>query len=232
MKRNKIVTIAATATLAICGVPSFAKADMFGGDVIVLTQLLANAVQQLVQLRQLLATGKDSLELVQDINRGINEALRLYETASQFKDPGMYSDLVKAKDALAQLKNIYGNVTDSAEASVQERTDQGIAEAISLNNAIYGYANEIDKVGDEIKRQSAEVSPKGAERLTAQSIGVLLHVMNQSLRTQASTLKLHAQEMAVQNRKDKEFSSQVRMSSIQLQKALGSNNPQFALPRL
>ena len=33
-------------------------ADMFGGDVVVLTQILANAVQQLAQLKQIMDSGK------------------------------------------------------------------------------------------------------------------------------------------------------------------------------
>jgi hypothetical protein len=236
MKRSKSVSkpfsITVSLLLALFAIPKPAKADMFGGDTLVLTQLLANAVQQLMQLRQLLSTGQDSLELMQNINQGMNEALRLYETAGQLKDPGIYGDLTRTQDALTQLKAIYGSPSDSSEAGVQQRTDEGVAEAISLNNSMYSYTREIDRVGDQIKLQSAVASPKGAERLTAQSMGVLLHVMNQSLRTQASALKLHAQEIAVQNRKDKELSSQVLTSSAHLQKALGQNNPQFSLPRL
>ena len=41
-------------------IPRPCRADIFGGDVVVLTQILANAIQQLIQLRQILSTGSDT----------------------------------------------------------------------------------------------------------------------------------------------------------------------------
>ena len=57
-----------------------AKADVFGGDVAVLIQILANALQQLAQLRSIVQNGQDSVQLVRDINRGINDSLNLIHT--------------------------------------------------------------------------------------------------------------------------------------------------------
>jgi hypothetical protein len=48
-----------------------ARADIFGGDVAVLVQILANALQQLAQLRNIVQNGQDNLGLIRDINRGI-----------------------------------------------------------------------------------------------------------------------------------------------------------------
>jgi hypothetical protein len=212
--------------------PGTSKADIFGGDTVVLTQILANAVQQLVQLRQLLSTGQDSLDLMQDINRGLNNALGVLNSAGAMRDPGLYRELTRVQDALRHVSNIYGKPVDSSEARVQQHADQTIAEAISLNNSIYDYTEEIDRIGDDIKRHSAAVSPKGAQKLTAQSMGVMLHVMNQSLRAQATSLKLQAQSMAIQNRKDKLYSDQVRSTSDKLNAAMNSMQPEFKFPRL
>jgi len=212
--------------------PKTSRADVFGGDVVVLTQILANAIQQLLQLRQLLSTGQDTLSLMQDVNRGLNEALGLVKSVGAARDPGLYRELLRAQDALRYVKNVYGNSVDSSELKVQQDADQTAAEAISLNNSIYGYAREIDQIGEEIKRNSNVASPKGAQKLTAQSLGVMLHVMNQSLRAQATALKLQAQSMAIQNRKDKVYSDQVRSTSDKLNAAMTSMRPEFKFPRL
>ena len=58
MKR-KISTVFVVILLLI---PFRAKADLFGGDIVVLTQILAQAIQQLVQLKQILQEGQDSLQ--------------------------------------------------------------------------------------------------------------------------------------------------------------------------
>jgi hypothetical protein len=60
----------------------------------------------------------------------------------------------------------------------------------------------------------------------------MLHVMNQSLRAQATGLKLQAQSMAIQNRKDKVYSDQVRSTSDKLNAAMTSMRPEFKFPRL
>ncbi|MEI8025268.1 MAG: hypothetical protein WCI18_02865 [Pseudomonadota bacterium] len=212
--------------------PKTSRADVFGGDVVVLTQILANAIQQLLQLRQLLSTGQDTLSLMQDVNRGLNDALGLVNSVGAALDPGLYRELLRAQDALRYVKNVYGNSVDSSELKVQQDADQTAAEAISLNNSIYGYAREIDQIGEKIKRNSNVASPKGAQKITAQSLGIMLHVMNQSLRAQATGLKLQAQSMAIQNRKDKVYSDQVRSTSDKLNAAMTSMRPEFKFPRL
>ena len=181
-----------------------ARASIFGEENIILAKILANALQQLAQLQNILNTGRDNLNLLRDINRGINDSLSLIRTISPNTDPGLYKDWEKVSDALSKIERIYGVVVDSQDSRVQRDTDQSIAEAVSLNNSIYKYTKMIDEVGELIKSQSHAVSPGGAAKLTAQSLGVMLNLQNEVLRTQATGLKLQAQTLSLQNRKDKE----------------------------
>ncbi len=208
-----------------------ARADLFGGDVAVLAQILANALQQLAQLKQILSTGQDNLDLIRDINRGINDSLNLIRTISPNTDPGLYKDWQKVSDALNKLETIYGITVESNDRKVQKDTDQSVAEAIALNNSIYKYTKDIDQIGELIKSQSHSVSPGGAAKLTAQSLGVMLNLQNEMLRTQATGLKLQAQSMALQNRKDKERTRQMVAGADNLNSALSGVKPQFKLPR-
>lgn len=217
-----------TIQLAFCQI---AHGDMFGGDVVVLGQILANAIQQLAQLRSLLQTGRDSVDLIRDINRGINDSLNLIRTISPNTDPGIYKDWDKVSDALNKLESVYGIVIDSHDSKVQQDTDQSVAEAVSLNNSIYKYTKTIDEIGEMIKSQSHSVSPGGAAKLTAQSLGVMLNLQNEMLRTQATGLKLQAQALALQNRKDKERTRQMVAGADNLNSALGDAKPEFKLPR-
>ena len=89
----------------------------------------------------------------------------------------------------------------------------------------------IDEVGELIKSQSHAVSPGGAVKLTAQSLGVMLNLQNEMLRTQATGLKIQAQTLALQNRKDKEQTRQMVAGADGINSALQSAQPQFKLPR-
>ena len=208
-----------------------ARASLFGEENIVLAKILMNAVQQLAQLRSLLATGRDNLNLIRDINQGLNDSLQLIKTISPNSDPGLYKDWEKLSDSLSKLEAIYGIVINSQDSRVQKDTDHSIAEAVNLNNAIYKYTKTIDEVGELIKSQSHAVSPGGAAKLTAQSLGVMLNLQNEILRTQATGLKLQAQALAIQNRKDKEQTRQMLAGADNINSALVGVQPQFKLPR-
>lgn len=209
-----------------------AQADVFGGDVLVLTQILAQAIQQLYQLKQIYREGEDSLDLMRNINRGINDSLALIRTVYPNADPGIFKEWDRIDRAIHGVQDLYGAVTPSPEAPIQQDTDQNIAEAISLNNSVYKYTNDIDTIGEEIKRYSHDVSPGGAQKLTAQSLGVMLNVMNQSLRTQATGLKLQAQALALQNHKEKESTKQQIANSNILSTSMKAQDVSFQIPRL
>lgn len=225
---KKLISVLIVASIAVS---TPAKADMFGGDLIYLAQILANAIKQLTELKNMVDNGKDQLNLLTEINRGINDSLRLAQTIDPNIDPGIYKDWQNVGDALVKLQAIYGIVTSSPDSKVYSDTDQNVAEAVTLNNDIYKYTQNIDELGEAIKDFSHDVSPGGAQKLTAQTLGVMLQVMNQSLRTQATGLKLQAQTMAVQNKKEKDSTKQYLETANTLRVAMKKEKIQFVAPR-
>ncbi len=208
-----------------------AHADFWGGDLIYLAQILENALRQLIELRNMVENGKSQLELIRDINRGINDSLRLADTISPYVDPGIYQDWRSGIDSIRKLQQIYGNVTDNPNAQVQRDSDQNVAEAVTLNNEVYNYTQSIDQLGEVIKEYSHSVSPGGAQKLTAQTLGVMLQVMNQSLRTQATGLKIQAQALAVQNKKEKDSTKEYLATANTLKVAMKNEPVRFKVPR-
>ena len=211
--------------------PFNARGAPFGADVAVLAQILQQAILQLAELRSILKSGKDTLGLLEDINRGINDSLRMAETLGARIDPGIYRDLRAVDQAARAIEELYGRPVDSPAATVQRNTDQTVAEAISFNNELNEYARNLDRIGEEIKSFSHAVSPGGAAKLTAQSLGVLIHVMNQQMRATGQGLKLQAQAMAVQNKKEKDHTEQYLKEGQALRERMISVNPAFQVPR-
>ena len=133
-----------------------ARGDMFGGDVAVLTQILVQTDSgSWRELKSILQNGSDTLSLLQDINRGINDSLRMADTLGLRIDPGLYRDLRKVDQAAHALEQLYGRPIDSPVATVQRNTDQTVAEAISFNNELNEYAQNLDRVGEDIKADFA-----------------------------------------------------------------------------
>ena len=107
------------------------RADFFGGDIAVLSQILVQTIQQLSQLKQIVGAGRDSLGLMRDINRGINDSLYLMRTIGPGTDPGLYRNWTSIDSALRQLQAIYGNGVTSKDSRSQQDADQSVAEPSS-----------------------------------------------------------------------------------------------------
>lgn len=203
------------------GYPQKSRADLFGGDVVILTQILANAIQQLVQLRQILSTGSDSLNLLRDINRGIRDGLTVLQMINPRFNPGLYGDLETADRVLNVITDLYGRIPQTAEMRLQAAQDRSVSESIAMNGNLFRFADQADEESKRIFNHSQAVSPQGAAKLTAQSIAVLISVSTQVLRTNSMMLKMMSENMALQNRKEKLQSAQFKSQYDGLSNALG-----------
>lgn len=228
---KKCIVTAVAILMTITGPCNMAQASMFGEENFTLIQILAQAIKQLYELQRIVQNGQDTLGLIRDVNRGINDTLRALDTIGPYMDPGTYKEFKKVENIVEHLRSLYGEVATSKNQGVQADTDQVVAEAISLNNSLYEYAKELDGVGENIKKYSNEASPGVAQKLTAQSLGVLVHIMNQQIRAQATGLKLQAQGLAVQNKKEKETTTEYLKQADILGTAMKAKQGNLTFPR-
>ncbi len=202
---NIVATIVAALVFAA---PKSARADIWGGDVAVLLQILAQAIQEVVKLQQILNTGRDTLGLLQDVNSGVKSGLDIIRIINPKFNPGLYGNLRDPANVLRAIEDLYGKVPRTADRGLMESQDQSVAEVIAMNRDLYDYADQADQERNRILAHSEVVSPQGAAKLQNQSLAVLIGVMTQLLRTQSQMLKIMAQGMAFQNRKEKINSQQ------------------------
>jgi hypothetical protein len=212
--------------------PTPAFADFWGGDIPLLTEIVANTLTQIARLQDIIGQGEKSFSYIQHINSGLRDALNLARTMNQKLSPGILSELDGAERTLRVIEQLYGVVPKTSEARVQQTMDRTAAEAISMHNDAFRYADQVDPEAERIKEYAKVASPQAAEKLTAQSVGVLIHVLNQVLRTNAAMLKLQSEQLALQNRREKLGSEQFKVQYESLAKAFGSLRPEYKLPRL
>lgn len=217
--RKKIFTVFLCFTLLL---PKPAKADLFGGDVVVLTQILAQAIKQLYELQQIVNTGKDSLSLMKDINRGIREGLRIIQIINPKFNPGLYGSLETADQVQRAIEDLYGAIPQTSEYRLQQAQDKSVAESIAMNGTLFQYADSVDIETKRIIAHAQNVNPQGAAKLTAESLAVLIGVSTQVLRTNSMMLKMMGQNMALSNRKEKIQSSQFKAQYEGISNALGA----------
>jgi len=200
--------------------PLTAKADIFGGDVVVLTQIFVNALQQLAQLRSILSTGSDTLGLLRDVNSGIRDGLAVIRVINPKFNPGLYGNVRDANDVLHILSQLYGKIPVTMEENLQAAQDQSVAESLAMHGTLYDYADQVDAESHRMLEHAAVVSPQGAAKLEAQSLAVLIGVTTQVLRTNSAMLKMMAQNMALENRQGKIRSEQFKAKYDDMSNAL------------
>lgn len=212
--------------------PRSAKADLFGGDVVVLTQILAQAIQTVLTLKSILENGKDSLDLMRDINAGVRSGLDLIRIINPNFNPGVYGDLKDADSVLRAIQAIYGTVPNGMDEDLMRSQDQSVAEVIAMNRNLYDYADQVDREREKILFHAQVVSPQGAGKLQNQAIGVLIGVTTQLLRSQSQMLKIMAQNMASENRREKVATQNFQENYQGLSRGFSELPKETKLPRL
>jgi hypothetical protein len=199
---------------------------------VVLSQILIQSIQTVLQLRTILATGTDTLDLLRDVNSGIRTGLDTIRIINPKFNPGVYGNLSDTDSVLAAVQNIYGTVPHGMDENLMTAQDQSVAETISMNRNLYDYADDVDRERDRIIYHAAVVSPQGAGKLQGQALGVLIGVSTQILRTQSQLLKLTAQNMAMQNRREKLSTESFQQNYDGLSKGFSQLPEKVDLPRM
>ncbi|MBL7545113.1 MAG: hypothetical protein JNL11_14950 [Bdellovibrionaceae bacterium] len=209
-----------------------ARADLFGADVAVLTQILVQSIQTVIQLKSILDNGQDALNLARDLNAGIRSGLDLIRIINPKFNPGVYGDLRDSQNVLRAIEAIYGATPEGADQDLIRSQDMSVAEVISMNRNLYDYADQVDRERERILYHSQVVSPQGSAKLQNQSLAVLIGVMTQLLRTQSQMLKIMAQNTALETRKEKLLTQEFKQNYQGLSEGFKTLPSNLKLPNL
>jgi len=219
-----------TLVLLIC--PLGKVNAQFSTDGPILIKILANNISQLYKLYSIVRNTQQNLYLMREMYSGMHHAIHhMNEIGPEHFTPLVYGHWKNGKRALSELQQIYGFAAPSKNSRIERDTDKTIAGGVALANQVAEASSVAKRIGKKISRRSNSSSPKGAARLTAQGVGALVETSGQSLRTQGEGVKLQAQALAIQNRKDKEETKHRLKSAKTLQKELKKRRKNFRTPR-
>lgn len=209
-----------------------ARADLFGGDVAVLSQILLQTIKTVYELKNIVETGEDTLRLMRDINSGLRSGIFSINISNPNFRVGVYGNLKDKSSVLLALQSVYGRAPEGMDKELINSQDESVAEVISMNRNLYDYADQVDRERDKILYHAQQVSPQGAGKLQNQALGILIGVSTQLLRTQSQLLKIMAQNMAYETRKEKLATRNFQENYQGLSRGFQSLPRNSALPRL
>ncbi len=209
-----------------------ARADFWGGDLIYLARIFQNSIYQLEQLRSITNAGKETTNILREANRGVNQALYLQQTINHNLKAGTFSDISNMKEMILTVKNLYGSIPKTSQSKLQKKTDLTVAESFKLHNEAFKYAKAVDKEASKMKRYAHRASQAGATKTLLEGQAVMIHTLNQILRTNAALLKIQTQGLALKNKDAKNQARQFQVQYKQLGNAFKKLKPNYSLHSL
>ena len=179
------------------------RADMFGGDIPILLQILAESIKQYYQLKALIEQGADQMGYLRFINAGIDNSIGLMESLP-IKDEKILAELREFKSAMQKVDTLYGKIPKSPEEALHFLHDQTVAESLRMANSFKDFSDLQEKNSQIIAVQARQASPKGAARMQAETSAEILRSLSQLIRLNTQLLKLQSEQLAMTNKISKD----------------------------
>ena len=201
----------------------------WGGDLIYLSQILQKSILQLEQLNKITGVNKDTLKLLKATNRGLHEAIYIGETTNRTLKAGTFSKLRNLNETIHAVKRLYGRIPKTRESELQKKTDLTVAESLVHHKEAFKYASKIDIEAQKMKNYAHRASQVGATKTLLEGQAIMIHTLNQILRTNAALLKIQTQQLALKNKNDKNHSRQFQVQYSELSSAFKNLKPNYQL---
>lgn len=203
---------------------------MFGGDVAVLSQILAESIKQYYQLKEIIGQGRDQLEFLQDLNAGIENSVGILNSLP-VKDEKILGELREFQGALRSVTSVYGVIPKSQESLMQTLHDQTIAESLRMVNTFKDFSDSQERNSISIAAQSREASPKGAARMQAETSAQILQSLAQLIRLNTQLLKLQSEQFGMSNKAGKDSVGNFQKINTDLGKSFQGFKSDMGLPQ-
>jgi len=193
-------------------------------------QILAEQIKQFYQLKSIIDNGKGQLNLLRNINAGIDNSMSLIKTLP-IQDEKVWAEVARFEQAVNRIRDIYGQIPKSPEEALHLIHDQTVAESLKMANDFKEYSAQQEKNSEVIAIQARLASPKGAARMQAATSAEILRSLSQLLRLNTQLLKLQSEQLAMNNKHSKDGVANFQRVNDDLGRGFTKFKPDMKLTR-
>jgi hypothetical protein len=172
-----------------------ARADLWGGDLPLLAQIVTNTLMTLNQLRT-------QTQMMQDEMEGIKDRIFRIQTIAEVAQPSTWDKWKDPAEAMRRLKVIYHTIPKEYRSEKSDQIEEELSKAMALIAKVSRGANSSFQSGKEMENRGANSSPGVAQKLTASGVGTLISMEAQTQIIQSHIVSLLAQTLADANEKE------------------------------
>lgn len=181
--------------LAFVFLPFQAKADLWGGDLPLLTQIVFNTLHTMMELEKQTRYWKDEMS-------GIRDRIDRIKTIAEVVQPSSWEKWKDPREAINRLRLIYHTIPKEYRSEKYDSIEQELSKAMNLVARLHPETESAFRSGKELERRGADASPGVAQKLTASGVGSLVSIQSQSLAVQSQITSLLTQILAEANDKE------------------------------
>ncbi len=171
------------------------RADLWGADLPLLVEIVANTLQTYHQLRQQTMLLEEELD-------GIRDKIHRFETIKEIVSPNNLEAWKDPREAVRRLEKIYYNLPPEFRTEKSDEVARQISQAMSVAGLLVESAKPAFKSGKQMEQKALDSSPGVANKLTASGVGTLVTLQSQNQVAQAQIISLLSQMIAENASKD------------------------------
>lgn len=175
--------------------PFSARADLFGGDLPLLAQIVMNTLHTMYELQR-------QSELMNDEMRGIKDRIDRIRTIAEVVQPSDWDKWKDPREAVNRLRMVYHTIPKEYRSEKYDQIESELAKAMNLVARVGPETATTFNSGKEMERRGADASPGVAQKLTASGVGTLIALESQSQVIQSHITSLLAQMLAEGNERE------------------------------
>ena len=181
--------------LMLIVMPWKARADLWGGDLPLLTQIVFNTLHTMYELT------KQTRQMEEEM-AGIGDRIQRVRTIADVVQPSTWDKWKDPKEALDRLRLIYHTIPKEYRSEKYDTIESELAQAMNMVARLGPEASMSFKSGKELERRGADASPGVAQKLTASGVGSLIALESQTQVIQSHIASLLTQVIAEGNEKE------------------------------
>lgn len=166
-----------------------AKADLWGGDLPLLAQIVTNTLNTLYELQKQRQIMEDELD-------GINDHINRVRTISDIVQPSQWDQWKNPEEAVRRLGVIYRTMPKEYRSEKADMIESELSNAMNLISRIRSESETSFHSGKELENRALRSSPGVSQKLTASGIGTLISLESQTHAIQSHVVSLLTQMLA------------------------------------
>lgn len=166
-----------------------ARADLFGGDLPLLAQIVTNTLYTMYELQR-------QTQLMDDEMRGVNDKINRIKTISDVVQPSEWSAWKDPNEALRRIKLIYETLPKEYHSEKSDMIEAELSKAMNLVARVNLETKSTFQSGKELENRALHSSPAVAQKLSASAQGTIITQQAQSQVLQSHMVSLLTQILA------------------------------------